>query len=134
MKFRVKTKGHYDFIDITNYIQQAVIAAKAQQGIALVFVAGSTAAITTLEYEQGVIKDLTNVLERIAPEDADYLHHQKWGDRNGAAHIKSALIGTDLNIPIENGRLILGSWQQVVLIDFDERPRDREIVVKIISD
>lgn len=129
----IKTKGHYDFIDITEKVEMIVKESKVKEGIALVFIKGSTAAITTMEYEDGLIKDLKNVFEKIAPEDFNYKHHQKWGDHNGAAHIKSAIIGTDLTIPIENGKLYLGTWQQIVFIDFDEQPRQREIIVKIIK-
>jgi len=131
MKFTVKTNGHYDFKDITPKVSEQIKKSKVKDGIALVFVAGSTAAITTIEYEEGVIEDLKDVFERWAPEKADYKHHLRWGDHNGAAHMKSAILGTDLSIPIENGELVLGTWQQIVLIDFDERPRSRDITVKI---
>ena len=132
MKFQISTKGHYDFVDITGKVEALVEKSGVRDGVALVFVPGSTAAVTTMEYESGVIQDLINVFEKLAPENADYIHHQRWGDRNGAAHIKSALVGPGLAVPIEDGRLVLGTWQQIVLIDFDERPRSREIVVKII--
>ena len=101
--------------------------------MAVVFVPGSTAALTTMEYEEGSVEDVKAVLEKLAPEDADYQHHRRWGDRNGAAHIKSALIGADLVIPIEQGKLALGTWQQIVLIDFDERPRQRDVIVKLMK-
>ncbi len=133
MHFKVETRGHGDFIDITPEVQKLVNQSAVKDGVALIFVPGSTAAITTIEYEPGVIQDLINVLERIAPENFNYLHHRKWGDHNGAAHIKAALIGPDLSVPVENGSLALGSWQQIVLIDFDERPRQRDVVVKIIK-
>lgn len=129
----VKTKGHYDFVDITDKIQVCLQSADIKSGVAVLFVPGSTAALTTIEYEDGVMNDLKDVLEKIAPEDYDYKHHQKWGDHNGAAHIKSAIIGPDLTIPITDGKLDLGTWQQIVLIDFDEKPRTREIIVKIIK-
>jgi len=133
MTFQVKTKGHYDFVDITGEVIGEVSYAEVKDGVAVVFVPGSTAAVTTIEYEPGVINDLIKVLEKIAPAAADYEHHQAWGDSNGAAHIKSALIGPDLTVPVEDGKLVLGAWQQIVLIDFDERPRTREIIVKIIK-
>lgn len=133
MRFRVDTKGHCDVIDITEHVASAVATSGVDDGAALVFVAGSTAAITTIEYESGVIEDMTDVLERLAPENAEYKHHRRWGDHNGAAHIKSAILGTDFMVPIEDGRLVLGTWQQIVLIDFDERPRKRDIVVKAFS-
>lgn len=133
MKFTVQTKGHYDFIDITDKVAEVVDQSNVKGGIALIFIPGSTAAVATMEYEQGIIKDLINVFEKIAPENADYHHHKKWGDKNGAAHIKSALVGTDLVVPIENGQLQLGTWQQIVLIDFDEKPRTRKIIVTVIE-
>jgi secondary thiamine-phosphate synthase enzyme len=133
MKFTISTKGHYDFLDITGRVEAIVEKSGVKDGVAFVFVPGSTAAVTTMEYESGVIQDLINVFEKLAPEKADYIHHQRWGDRNGAAHIKSALVGPDLTVPIEDGRLVLGAWQQIVLIDFDERPRWRDIIVKVIA-
>ena len=132
--FQVKTKGHCDFIDITESVRKILVESRVEEGMALIFVPGSTAAITTIEFESGVLEDLKEVLEKIVPENADYRHHQRWGDQNGAAHIRSALIGTDLTVPINHGQLELGSWQQIALIDFDERPRERNIVVKIITE
>ena len=134
MRFKVQTKGHYDFIDITDRVAAAVAGSGVRSGVAVVFVPGSTAAVTTIEFESGVIEDLIAVFEKLAPEKAEYKHHLRWGDRNGAAHIKSALVGPDLTIPIEDGALALGTWQQVVLIDFDERPRAREVIVKTVPD
>jgi len=131
--FTVDTKGHTDLVNITDQVALAVGRSGTKEGAAVVFVRGSTAALTTMEYEEGLIADIREALEKLAPEDADYKHHQRWGDRNGAAHIKSALIGADLTIPIEHGKLALGTWQQIVLIDFDERPRKREVVVKILE-
>ena len=132
MKISVKTKGHNDVVDITSQVAEAINKIGLLDGVVLLFVPGSTASLTTIEYEDGVIEDLKEVLEKIVPENADYRHHQKWGDKNGAAHIKSALIGTDLSVPFENGKLMTGTWQQIVLIDFDEKPRQRKIIVKVI--
>lgn len=132
MKFTVKTKGHYDFIDITNQVTEIIKQAELTDGIALIFTASSTSAITTMEYESGIIEDIKEFFEKYLPEKADYKHHQRWGDHNGAAHIKAALIGPDLTVPIEDSKLQLGTWQQIVLIDFDEKPRTREIIVKFI--
>jgi secondary thiamine-phosphate synthase enzyme len=133
MRIRVQTRGHGDTIDITDRVAAAVGESGVDDGIALVFVPGSTAAITTIEFESGVIEDLKDVFEKVVPENADYKHHRRWGDRNGAAHIKSAIVGPDFAVPVENGQLVLGTWQQIVLIDFDERPRTREIVVKTVQ-
>jgi secondary thiamine-phosphate synthase enzyme len=133
MKITVRTKGHSDFVDITGPVAGVVGQSGITEGMAVVFVPGSTAALTTMEYEEGSIEDVRAVLESLAPEHADYQHHRRWGDRNGAAHIKSALIGADLVVPIEQGRLALGTWQQIVLIDFDERPRQRDVIVKVMK-
>ena len=129
----VKTKGHYDFIDITDKVAALVQQSAIKDGAVIIFVKGSTCGLVVMEYEEGLIKDLVNVFEKIAPEEADYLHHKRWDDHNGAAHIKSTLLGVDLNIPIENNELQLGTWQRIVLIDFDERPRTREVIMKILS-
>jgi len=129
MNFFVKTKGHSEIIEITSKVAEVIKAAKIKNGAILLFVKGSTAALTIMEYEKGLINDLKNFLEKIAPENYDYQHHQKWGDHNGAAHLKASLIGPDLMIPLKAGKLQLGTWQQIVLIDFDEKPREREIIV-----
>lgn len=133
MRFTLHTKGHYDFVDITDRVVAMVAQSGIAEGIAVVFTPGSTAALTTMEYEEGSIEDVKAALEKLAPEGADYRHHRRWGDRNGAAHIKSALIGADLAIPIERGKLILGTWQQIVLVDFDERARQRDVIVKVVK-
>lgn len=133
MRFKVSTKGHHDFIDITAQVQSAVNQSGVSDGVAVVFVLGSTAAITAMEYESGIVEDLIKVFEDMAPEAGDYKHHQRWGDHNGAAHIKSALVGPSLTIPIAGNKLLLGTWQQIVLIDFDEKPRDRNIVIRAIK-
>ena len=133
MKFNISTKGFTDIIDITPQVLKAVKESKVKDGICLVFVAHSTCAITTNEYEDGVIKDLKRALEIFAPMNENYEHCKKWGDCNGYAHIRAALMKPSLAIPIENGKLVLGTWQQIFLIDFDNRPRDREIIVKILK-
>ena len=131
MKLTIQTKGHNDFIDITNQVTEVVQKSGITDGVVVIFVPGSTAAITTMEYESGIIEDMTELFEKYIPEDKNYKHHQRWGDHNGAAHIKAALIKPDLTVLITNGQLQLGTWQQIVLICFDERPRDREVIVKI---
>lgn len=128
-----RTQGHGDAIDITKDIELEIGKAKVTSGVACVFVPGSTAAITTLEFESGVVKDFLAMLDKIAPENFDYEHHKRWGDRNGAAHIRSALVGPGLTIPISEGALTLGTWQQVVLFDFDEKPRERAIRITILE-
>ena len=133
MRFTVRTDGHAHFVDITDRVAAAVQQSGVADGVAVVFVSGSTAALTTMEYEDGSIEDIKAVLESLAPEHADYRHHRRWGDRNGAAHIKAALIGPDLLVPVEGAKLALGTWQQIVLIDFDERPRQRDVIVNVMT-
>jgi len=133
MKFEVSTKGHYDFIDITEKIKELINRSGINDGVVLIFVKGTTAAITLMENEEGLFEDFKKTLEKIAPEKSDYKHHLKWGDHNGAAHIKSALIKPGITVPLEKGELCLGTWQQIILIDFDEKPRQREVIVKVIK-
>jgi len=104
-----------------------------KDGLCLVSSPGSTCGITTIEYESGLIEDLKRALERVAPMSEDYEHCKKWGDCNGYAHVRSALLKPFLAVPIEDGKLVLGTWQQIVLCDFDNRPREREVMVKVIS-
>ena len=133
MKFNISTKGFTDIIDITPQVLKAVKESKVKDGICLVFVAHSTCAITTIEFEEGAIKDLKRALEIVAPMNENYEHCKKWGDCNGYAHIRAALMKPCLTVPIENEKLILGQWQQIVLVDFDNRPREREIIIKVIK-
>jgi len=132
MRFTLSTKGFTDVIDITSRVAEIVKKSKVRDGICLVFVAHSTCALTTIEYEEGAIKDLKRALEIVAPMNENYEHCKKWGDCNGYAHIRAALMKPSLAIPIENGKLVLGQWQQIVLIDFDNRPREREVIVRIL--
>jgi len=125
----VETTAETDIIDITLKLEP--IAAQARSGALLLFVPGSTAALTTIEYESGAVADLRAALERLAPRDMPYAHDSRWGDGNGYAHVRAALLGPSLSIPLEDGRLLLGMWQQVVVCDFDNRPRTREIVVQL---
>ena len=133
MRFNISTKGFNDIIDVTPQIGKEVEKSGIKEGVCLVFVAHSTCALTTIEYEEGAIKDLKRVLEKIAPMNKDYEHCKKWGDCNGYAHVRAALMKPCLTIPIEDGKLVLGRWQNLILIDFDNRPREREINVKIIK-
>jgi len=133
MRFFIKTKGFNDIINITEKISEIVEKSGIKEGICLISCPGSTCGFTTLEYEKGLIDDLKKALEKIAPMNNNYEHCKKWGDCNGYAHIRSALINPFLTLPIENGKLALGTWQQVVFIDFDNRAREREILIKIVS-
>ena len=134
MKFNISTKGFTDIINITDKVLEIVKNSKVKEGICLISCPGSTCGITTTEYESGLIEDLKKVLEKIAPMSDDYEHCKKWGDCNAYAHIRSALLKPFLTVPIENGKLLLGQWQNIVFLDFDNRPREREINVKVISD
>ena len=133
MRFSINTKGFTDIIDITPQVSEIVEKSKIKDGICLISSAGSTCGITTIEYESGLIKDLKKTLEIIAPMNENYEHCKKWGDCNGYAHIRSALMKPFLAVSIENGKLVLGTWQQIAFLDFDNRPREREIMVKIIK-
>jgi secondary thiamine-phosphate synthase enzyme len=133
MDFNIKTKGHTDIIDLTSEIAKIVKQSKIDDGLASIFVAGSTAGLMIIEYEPGTVKDLKNFFEKIIPEKAGYAHDSTWENSNGYAHLRASLLKPDLSVPVENGELILGTWQQIVLIDFDSRPRERKIVVKIIK-
>lgn len=129
---QVHTRGHYDFVNITDRVAEAVRQSSLKDGIVHCFVTGTTAGLTIMEDEDGIKADLKRLWERWAPEDADYEHHKKWGDHNGAAHMKSALLGTSVSVPVRGGKLQLGQWQSIVLIDFDERPRTREITATLL--
>lgn len=131
MRITVETRGFNDIIDITEQVRQAAEEKKVADGVAHLFVVGSTAALSTIEYEPGAVADLKDALERIAPLDAVYKHNEAWHDGNGYAHLRAALMKPSLSIPIVEGRLVLGTWQQVILLDFDNRPRTRTIHVQV---
>jgi secondary thiamine-phosphate synthase enzyme len=133
-KIRVSTKGHTDVVDITGAVASLLAKHKLNAGNATVFVSGSTAGVTTVEYEPGLVKDLPEAFEKIAPTGKSYHHDATWGDNNGYAHVRASLLGPSLTVPFSNGDLQLGTWQQVVLIDFDDRPRDRTIVVQLVGE
>ena len=132
--FMEKTAGFCDIIDITAKIQEQIDQEKIRRGVATVFVSGSTAALTTIEFEAGLIQDLKEFVEKLIPSDRKYRHDDRWADDNGFSHLRASLFGPSLALPIENGRPLLGTWQQVVLVDFDNRPRTREIVVQLIGE
>ncbi len=134
VSFHVKTRGETDIIDITREVQSALAKSGITSGIATVFISGSTAGITTIEYESGLIKDLKDAYERIAPRNERYEHNLKWGDGNGYAHIRASLTGQDVTVPFTDKKLNLGTWQQIILIDFDNRKRTREVTVRIIGE
>ncbi len=127
----VQTTGKTDIIDITAHVSNEVKKLSITNGTVTLFISGSTAALTTIEFESGVINDLKKAIDRMAPENINYEHNERWGDGNGYAHVRAAILGASLNIPIIDGRMTLGTWQQIVLLDFDNRPRERHIVVQI---
>lgn len=131
LKIYAQTTSDLDIINLSSQIENIIARQIIRNGSLLLFVAGSTAALTTIEFERGVINDLKKALERIAPSDIPYEHDKRWGDGNGYAHVRAALLGPALTIPIKNGRLLLGTWQQIVLCDFDNRPRTREIIAQL---
>ena len=128
---KFETKGFNDIVDITK--EALDFASEFTEGLLNIFVQGSTLSVTTIEYEEGVIEDLKNAISRIAPEDIEYIHNLKWGDGNGFSHVRSAILGPSISIPINEGLLRLGTWQQIVVIDFDNRPRSRKAFLSIVS-
>ena len=130
----VRTTSNTDIIDITPQVQEEIQRSAIRNGHATLFVPGSTAALTTIEYERGVINDLRKAIERIAPKDLYYEHDERWGDGNGYSHVRAALLGPSLHIPVIDGKLTLGTWQQIVLLDFDNRPRKRRIVMQMAGE
>ena len=127
------TKGENDFIDITRLVENIIRDSGIKEGIVNIFVPGSTGAVTTMEYEPGLKKDLANALARVAPTDIDYEHHKRWGDDNGRSHVKASIVGPSITIPFENGKLLCGTWQQVVFLELDTRPRHRRLIITIIG-
>jgi secondary thiamine-phosphate synthase enzyme len=130
----ISTRGQGDAHDLTKPIVDAVAKSGLAAGIVTTFVVGSTAAITTIEFEPGAVADLNRLFDQLAPRDADYRHHLRWGDDNGSSHVRAALLGPSLTIPIVGRELALGTWQQIMLIEFDTRPRTREIVVQMMGE
>jgi secondary thiamine-phosphate synthase enzyme len=126
-----KTGGETDVIDITRQVSKKVSESRVTEGQVLVFVPGSTASVTTIEYESGVVQDLKEAVERLAPRGIFYRHDARWGDGNGYAHVRAALLGPSLTVPVASGRPVLGTWQQIILVDFDNRPRERKILVQV---
>ena len=131
---QIKTKGQNDCVDVTDDVQRAVSRSGIRQGLATVFVTGSTAGVTTIEYEPGLVRDLRDAVRRLFPEDIRYAHHEAAGDDNGFSHLRASFIGPSLSVPVVDGRLQLGTWQQIVLIDFDTHPRARSYLIHVIGE
>jgi len=130
----LRTSAKDEIVDITHKVQDFVSRSGVKDGLACVFVVGSTAAVTTVEHEPGLVSDMREAMDRLYPKDRDYEHHQRWGDGNGHSHIRASFVGPSLTVPVSNGRLILGTWQQIVFMEFDNKPRSREITVKIVGE
>lgn len=128
------TTAETDLIDLTDEVSRLIHEAGLREGTVILFCPGSTGALTTIEYEPGVVEDLRKAIERMAPQDIPYAHDRRWGDGNGHSHVRAALVGPSLAIPVSKGRALLGTWQQIILCDFDVRSRERQIVVQILGE
>ncbi|TFG97356.1 YjbQ family protein [Candidatus Thorarchaeota archaeon] len=129
-----QTRGNCDIIDVTQRVSDIVKESELGTGICTVFCSGSTGALTTIEYESGLLKDFPDAMERIAPKNVEYAHDQRWGDGNGHSHVRASLVGPSLTIPFVSRKLTLGTWQQVVFVDYDNRPRNRILEIVIIGE
>lgn len=130
----IETNGEVDIIDITDDLQKIVKKSKLKNAIACVFVPGSTGTITTIEYEPGLMKDVPRALQKIAPKGEHYDHHETWNDENGHSHVRASLMGPGLSLPIRDGKIVHGTWQQIVFLELDTRPRNRSILVNIVGE
>jgi secondary thiamine-phosphate synthase enzyme len=132
-RHHVDTTGQGDVHDLTSIVSRVLSGSAIASGLLTVAVVGSTAGITTIEFEPGAVADLNRVWEQLAPRDGQYQHHLRWGDDNGSSHVRAAMLGPSISIPFERGRLCIGTWQQIVLIEFDTRARSREVVVQLMG-
>jgi secondary thiamine-phosphate synthase enzyme len=128
------TRGEGDTHDLTDQVQRAIDGAGVTAGIVTLFVPGSTAALTTIEFESGAVADLATAMERVAPRDGEYRHNERWGDMNGFSHVRAAVLGPSLTVPFADGRLLTGTWQQIILVDFDNRSRQRNVLCQIMGE
>lgn len=133
-QINIKTDGEVDITDITEEIQNSINKSKLKDGIICIFVPGSTGTLTTIEYEPGLMKDLPQALEKIAPKGIYYNHHETWHDDNGHSHVRASLMGPSITVPFRNKKLIHGTWQQIVFVELDTSPRNREIIVQIVGE
>jgi len=130
----VETHGNTDILDITASLRKVVGGSRIRNGIATVFCPSSTSAVTTIEFESGCLADLRRLFEEVVPANREYAHNARWGDGNGHSHVRAALLGASLTVPIRDGELTLGTWQQIVYVDFDVRPRKRELVLQLLGE
>ena len=129
-----QTKGNYDVLDITLQVSREVEKSGVSDGIVTLFICGSTAGITTIEYEPGLVKDFGDMWDRVVPRDMPHEHNKVWGDGNGHSHVRASMLGASLTIPVVNKKLTLGTWQQIIFVDFDNRPRSRKILLQFMGD
>jgi secondary thiamine-phosphate synthase enzyme len=134
LEIQLSTRGEGEIQDLTRKVSELVAKTEISDGMVLVFVPGSTAGITTIEYEPGLLQDFPAAMERLAPRELDYAHDRTWHDGNGHAHVRASVLGPSLTVPIRGGELALGTWQQIVLVDFDNRARKRRVVVTIMGE
>ncbi|RLJ05803.1 MAG: YjbQ family protein [Candidatus Aenigmatarchaeota archaeon] len=134
MSIKVSSEPETDLIDITDEVSRLVESSGIKNGAVVLFVPGSTASLSTIEYEPNLIEDFKNIMERLVPSDIQYKHKETWGDDNGKSHVRASLVGSSLTVPFKNRKLLLGTWQQIVLMDFDVPARNREIIVQIIGE
>jgi secondary thiamine-phosphate synthase enzyme len=133
-KHEIHTRGQGDAHDLTDPVASAVRRSGPQAGIVTVFVVGSTAAVTTIEFEPGAVADLNRLFDQLAPRQAEYRHHLRWGDDNGSSHVRAALLGPSVTVPFTDRTLLLGTWQQIMLLEFDTRPRTRDVIIQIVGE
>jgi secondary thiamine-phosphate synthase enzyme len=131
---RLSTQGNCDLIDITNEIAKEISNSNISNGIATIFISGSTAGITTIEYENGLLSDFKEMWEQNVPSNLPYQHDRRWGDGNGHSHVRASLQGPSLVVPFANKKMTLGTWQQIIVVDFDNRPRSREIILQLLGE
>ncbi len=130
----LSSRGNGDIVDITPQVEEQLAKSRVSNGIVTLFVAGSTAGVTTIEFEPGLVADFKEMWQRLVPQNTTYAHDRAWGDGNGHSHVRASLLGASLVIPVSNKKLVLGTWQQVVLVDFDNRPRSRRVVVQVMGE
>ena len=133
-KITLQSKGECDVIDITPKVNEALAGTELSAGVIILFITGSTAGLSTIEYESGVVNDFKNMWKRLVPESIPYEHDSRWGDGNGYSHVRASLLGVSLAVPFSDRRMLLGTWQQIVVVDFDNRPRSRQVVIQIIGE
>lgn len=130
----IETRGNGHMVDVTDRVSDFVAAAGLGEGVVIVFVPGATGAVTTIEYEPGLEQDFARVMEELAPQRRDYAHNARWGDGNGHSHVRASLLGPSLAVPVQGGRPLLGTWQQIIVLDFDVHPRMRRVVLQAIGE